>query len=122
MNTKKQNLWKTNTVVDTGSADSEYLYYPLDVEGVTLAGSLDVDGITLEDITQHNFCITLLLLLLVLSMKKKLKNVKKNQLISRILTLIYRSNTDMHSKSPIESGLVPQGIPIRSKVSRLKPY
>ena len=79
MNTKKQNLWKTNTVVDTGSPDSEYLHYPLDVEGVTLAVSLDVDGVTLEDVTQHNFCITLLILLLVLSMKKKLKNTKRNQ-------------------------------------------
>ena len=79
MNTKKQNLWKTNTVVDTGSPDSEYLHYPLDVEGVTLAVSLDVDGVTLEDVAQHNFCITLLILLLVLSMKKKLKNAKRNQ-------------------------------------------
>ena len=30
----------TNTVVNAGPPDTEYLYYPLDVEGVTLKGSL----------------------------------------------------------------------------------
>ena len=28
------------SVVNTGPPDTEYLYYPLDVEGVTLKGSL----------------------------------------------------------------------------------
>ena len=31
---------KTNTVVNAGPPDTEYLYYPLDVDGVTLKGSL----------------------------------------------------------------------------------
>ena len=31
---------KTNTVVNAASSDTEYLYYPLDVEGVTLKVSL----------------------------------------------------------------------------------
>ena len=31
---------KTNAVVNAGPSDTEYLYYPLDVEGVSLKGSL----------------------------------------------------------------------------------
>ena len=30
----------TNNVVNAGPPDTEYLYYPLDVEGATLKGSL----------------------------------------------------------------------------------
>ena len=40
MDTKLKKIWKTNTVVNAGPPDTEYLYYPLDVEGVTLKGSL----------------------------------------------------------------------------------
>ena len=37
---KKENLKNTNTVVNAGHPDTEYLYYPLDVDGVTQRGSL----------------------------------------------------------------------------------
>ena len=37
---KSKNLKKTMSVVNAGSPDTECLYYPLDVEGVTLKGSL----------------------------------------------------------------------------------
>ena len=38
---KSKNMKKpTMSVVNAGSSDTEYLYYPLDVEGVTLKGSL----------------------------------------------------------------------------------
>ena len=37
---KEKNLKKSNTVVNAGPPDTKYLYYPLDVEGVTLKGSL----------------------------------------------------------------------------------
>ena len=39
---KKKNKIKKNStvVVNAGPPDTEYLYYPLDVEGVTLKGSL----------------------------------------------------------------------------------
>ena len=37
---KRKKSKNTNTVVNAGPADTEYLYYPLDVEGVTLKGSL----------------------------------------------------------------------------------
>ena len=37
---KKTNLKKSNTVVNAGPPDTGYLYYLLDVEGVTLKGSL----------------------------------------------------------------------------------
>ena len=37
---KEKNLKKTDTVVNAGPPDAEYLYYPLDVEDVTLKGSL----------------------------------------------------------------------------------
>ena len=30
----------SNNVVSAGPLDAEYLYYPLDVEGITLKGSL----------------------------------------------------------------------------------
>ena len=41
MNKKSKNLKKpTLSVVNAGPPDAEYLYYPLDVEGVTLKGSL----------------------------------------------------------------------------------
>ena len=41
MNKKSKNLKKpTMSVVNAGPPDREYLYYPLDVEGVTLKGSL----------------------------------------------------------------------------------
>ena len=41
MGTKKKNLKKsTLSVVNADPLDTEYLYYPLDVEGVTLKGSL----------------------------------------------------------------------------------
>ena len=41
MNKKSKNLKKpTLSVVNAGPPDTEYLYYPLDVEGVTLKGSL----------------------------------------------------------------------------------
>ena len=36
---KKKNL-KANTDANSGPPDTAYLYYPLDVEGVTLKGSL----------------------------------------------------------------------------------
>ena len=38
--TKKEKKSKTNTDVNAGPPDTAYLYYPLDVEGVTLKGSL----------------------------------------------------------------------------------
>ena len=38
--TKKKKIQKTNTDVNAGPPDTVYLYYPLDVEGVTLKGSL----------------------------------------------------------------------------------
>ena len=37
---KEKKIQNTNTVVDAGPPDTEYLYYPLDVESVTLKGSL----------------------------------------------------------------------------------
>ena len=37
---KKEKNLKKNTVVNAGSPDIEYLYYPVDVEGVTVKGSL----------------------------------------------------------------------------------
>ena len=37
---KRKKSKKSNTVVNAGPPDIEYLYYPLDVEGVTLKGSL----------------------------------------------------------------------------------
>ena len=37
---KKKKIKKINTVVKAGPPDTEYLYHPLDVEGVTLKGSL----------------------------------------------------------------------------------
>ena len=37
---KKKKIQNTNTVVDAGPPDTEYLYYPLDVKGVTVKGSL----------------------------------------------------------------------------------
>ena len=37
---KQKKSLKTNTVVNTGPPDTEYLYYPLDVKGVTQKGSL----------------------------------------------------------------------------------
>ena len=41
MKEKSKNLKKpTLSVVNAGPPDAEYLYYPLDVEGVTLQGSL----------------------------------------------------------------------------------
>ena len=41
MNKKSKNLKKpTLSVVNAGPPDTEYLYYPLDREGVTLKGSL----------------------------------------------------------------------------------
>ena len=41
MNKKSKNLKKpTMSVVNVGPPDTEYLYYPLEVEGVTLKGSL----------------------------------------------------------------------------------
>ena len=39
-NGHKKTPKNTNTVVNAGPQDTEYLYYPLDVEGVTLKGSL----------------------------------------------------------------------------------
>ena len=41
MNKKSKNLKKqTFSAVSADPPDTEYLYYPLDVEGVTLKGSL----------------------------------------------------------------------------------
>ena len=41
MNKKSKNLKKpTLSAVNAGPPDTEYLYYPLDVERVTLKGSL----------------------------------------------------------------------------------
>ena len=40
MDTKKKKILNTNTFVNADPPDTEYLYYPLDVEGVTLKGSL----------------------------------------------------------------------------------
>ena len=37
---KHKKYLKTNTVVNAGPPDTEYLYYPLNVEGVTQKGSL----------------------------------------------------------------------------------
>ena len=37
---KKENLKQKNTAVNAAPPDTEYLYYPLDVEGITLKGSL----------------------------------------------------------------------------------
>ena len=37
---KQKKYLKTNTVVNAGPPDTEYLYYPLNVEGVTQKGSL----------------------------------------------------------------------------------
>ena len=37
---KRKKSKNTTTVVNSGPTDTEYLYYPLDVEGVTLKGSL----------------------------------------------------------------------------------
>ena len=37
---KRKKSKNTNTVVNAGPTDTEYLYYPLDVEGVTLKGLL----------------------------------------------------------------------------------
>ena len=39
MDTKKKKYLKI-PIVNAGPPDTEYLYYPLDVEGVTLKGSL----------------------------------------------------------------------------------
>ena len=41
MNKKSKNLKKpTMSVVNAGPPDTQHLYYPLEVEGVTLKGSL----------------------------------------------------------------------------------
>ena len=40
MDTKKKQIWKTNIVANAGPPDTEYLYYPLDTECVTLKRSL----------------------------------------------------------------------------------
>ena len=37
---KQKKSLKTNTVFNAGPPDTEYLYYPLNVEGVTQKGSL----------------------------------------------------------------------------------
>ena len=37
---KRKKSKNSNTVVNAGPPDTEYLYYPLDVEGVTLKGPL----------------------------------------------------------------------------------
>ena len=37
---KQKKSLKTNTVVNAGPPDTEYLYYPLNAEGVTQKGSL----------------------------------------------------------------------------------
>ena len=37
---KQKTSLKTNTVVNVGLPDIEYLYYPLNIEGVTQKGSL----------------------------------------------------------------------------------
>ena len=37
---KQKKYLKTNTVVNAGPPDTEYLYYPINVEGVTQKGSL----------------------------------------------------------------------------------
>ena len=37
---KQKKSFKTNTDVNAGPPDTEYLYYPLNVEGVTQKGSL----------------------------------------------------------------------------------
>ena len=37
---KQKKSLKTNAVVNAGPPDTEYLYYPLNVEGVTQKGSL----------------------------------------------------------------------------------
>ena len=37
---KQKKSLKTNTVVNAGPPDTEYLYYPLNVESVTQKGSL----------------------------------------------------------------------------------
>ena len=37
---KKEKIQKTNTIVNAGPTDIEYLYYPINLEGVTLKGSL----------------------------------------------------------------------------------
>ena len=37
---KQKKSLKTNTVVNAGPPDTEYLYYPLNVEGITQKGSL----------------------------------------------------------------------------------
>ena len=37
---KEKKSKKSNTAVNAGPPDTEYLYYPLDVEGVTLKDSL----------------------------------------------------------------------------------
>ena len=37
---KQKKSFKTNTDVNTGPPDTEYLYYPLNVEGVLQKGSL----------------------------------------------------------------------------------
>ena len=37
---KQKKSLKTNTVVNAGPQDTEYLYYPLNVEGFTQKGSL----------------------------------------------------------------------------------
>ena len=36
----EKKIKKNNTPVNAGPQDTEYLYYPIDVEGVTLTGSL----------------------------------------------------------------------------------
>ena len=37
---KQKKSLKTNTVLNAGPPDTEYLYYPLNVEGITQKGSL----------------------------------------------------------------------------------
>ena len=48
---KSKNLNKPSmSVVNAGPPDTEYLYYPLDVEGVTLIGSLFLSSYKIKQI------------------------------------------------------------------------
>ena len=80
---KRRKSKKSNTVVNAGPPDTEYLYYPLDVEDVTLKGShscqlvQDDNDNKNKNFHQCNFHITVVIILLVLNKKKFHKKPEK---------------------------------------------
>ena len=78
MNIKRKKTKKSNNVVSAGPLDAEYLYYPLDVEGITLKAHFcqlvqvktNKNHNKNKNFHQRNFNMPVIILLLVLNKKK----------------------------------------------------